>query len=520
MRRKPGDMGMYKILLVDDEFTERDGMKFLIKKFKLPLIVAEAENGRKALEYIRKNNVDILLTDVRMPYMDGLELSGEVAKYSPDTVIIIFSAYSEFEYAKKACEVNAVNYLLKPIEIEEFEQVMTKVIHLCDERSKRLAMQENLKLAEKKYLLYQMFQSKTYKPEYALRLKAFDINLDYRYNICISIETVKNYFEMHEDELEEHLTPFLKQDFELISLCPNQAYLLLYSYNTLNEDYVTRIAQKLYSFITQEGHTQASVIIGKAFYGSNDFLKRVLALEELRGQFFNDTFGIQQETQLKLTPAGENLRKDWFMQQEAILEAVKAKNLVLVRSQISSFIGLLEQNHSVSALYSKYILVDIIKAVFSQYGVYNQTVLFQATDQIMKCVSLKDMENLLYSYLDEMQRREEETREDQSTPVTEIKKIISNEYMADLSLEDIAGRICLAPGYVSYIFKQETGQNLIKYLTDYRMEKAEEMLRRDNRKITDIAKACGYQNQSYFNKLFKNYYAMTPKQYREKLYEK
>lgn len=83
---------MFNILLVDDEFTERDGMKFLIEKFRLPLNVAEAENGKKALEYILRHQVDILLTDVRMPYMDGLELAREVSRRSPDTVIIIFSA--------------------------------------------------------------------------------------------------------------------------------------------------------------------------------------------------------------------------------------------------------------------------------------------------------------------------------------------------------------------------------------------------------------------------------------------
>ena len=97
-----------KILLVDDERTEREGIRFLIEKFQFELEVAEAANGKLAMEYLQKyQDVDILLTDVKMPYMDGLQLAKYAKENRPDVIIIIFSAYSEFDYAKKACEVSA-----------------------------------------------------------------------------------------------------------------------------------------------------------------------------------------------------------------------------------------------------------------------------------------------------------------------------------------------------------------------------------------------------------------------------
>ena len=93
-----------KILLVDDERTEREGIRFLIEKFQFELEVAEAANGKLAMEYLQKyQDVDILLTDVKMPYMDGLQLAKYAKENRPDVIIIIFSAYSEFDYAKKAC---------------------------------------------------------------------------------------------------------------------------------------------------------------------------------------------------------------------------------------------------------------------------------------------------------------------------------------------------------------------------------------------------------------------------------
>ena len=105
-----------KILLVDDDSNEREGVRFLIEDKGLPLEIVEAPNGQKALEMIRRSHFDILFTDVKMPYMDGLELSSAVCKEFPSTQIIVFSAYGEFEYAKKAMEAKAVNYLLKPVE--------------------------------------------------------------------------------------------------------------------------------------------------------------------------------------------------------------------------------------------------------------------------------------------------------------------------------------------------------------------------------------------------------------------
>lgn len=106
---------MYKILIVDDESIEREGISFLIEKYKLPLEVAQATNGKTALEYMRTHPIDILLTDVKMPQMDGLELARHTFEKYPDVRILVFSAYGEFEFAKKAMAAQAVSYLLKPI---------------------------------------------------------------------------------------------------------------------------------------------------------------------------------------------------------------------------------------------------------------------------------------------------------------------------------------------------------------------------------------------------------------------
>ena len=121
-------MGKIKILLVDDEREEREGVSWLIEKYQYPLEIMQASNGKEALQWIEKTKIDILFTDVKMPIMNGLELAKKVYETKPEIKIIIFSAYGEFSYAKQALEANAVSYLLKPIEIEEFQKVMVSVI--------------------------------------------------------------------------------------------------------------------------------------------------------------------------------------------------------------------------------------------------------------------------------------------------------------------------------------------------------------------------------------------------------
>ena len=117
-----------KILLVDDEREEREGISFLIRKFRYPLEIVQAASGKEALAVLEKEKIDILFTDVKMPVMSGLELARTVRETDKDIKIIIFSAYAEFEYAKQAIEMNALRYLLKSIEIDEFKELMDDVI--------------------------------------------------------------------------------------------------------------------------------------------------------------------------------------------------------------------------------------------------------------------------------------------------------------------------------------------------------------------------------------------------------
>ena len=119
---------MYTILIVDDEKIERNGMKFLLKREAEEFQILEASNGREALGILEKQKADILLTDIKMPYMSGLELARQVSEKHPAMKMIMFSGYSDFSYAQSAIRYGVSDYILKPVDPGEFSRTIQKAV--------------------------------------------------------------------------------------------------------------------------------------------------------------------------------------------------------------------------------------------------------------------------------------------------------------------------------------------------------------------------------------------------------
>ncbi|WP_235440209.1 response regulator [Paenibacillus sp. DMB20] len=143
------------MLVVDDDKFEREGVKFLVNKFGLELEMIEADDGEAALNYITNHEVDILFTDIRMNGMDGLELAEKGRALSKTLKVIFMSAYGEFEYAQRAIDVNAIRYILKPVQTEEFLRVISQVIQLCEEEQLEQCRQERMEHAYRREIRHE-----------------------------------------------------------------------------------------------------------------------------------------------------------------------------------------------------------------------------------------------------------------------------------------------------------------------------------------------------------------------------
>ena len=144
---------MYRILIADDEKIERAGIRFLLDQMGQEFEIFEAVNGKEALEWLEQNQADILITDVKMPFVNGIELLEQATKRCPDMKKVIFSGYGEFEYARQAMRFGVEEYILKPVDPEEFKRVMEKAAADLDSEKR----EESRKAAEgsffKEYIL-------------------------------------------------------------------------------------------------------------------------------------------------------------------------------------------------------------------------------------------------------------------------------------------------------------------------------------------------------------------------------
>ncbi len=493
-------MAKYKILLVDDERSEREGVSFLIEKYGYPLEIRQAGNGKKALEYMEREAFDIVLTDVKMPVMDGLALANVVSKQYPETKIIIFSAYSEFDFAKKAMEAGVVNYLLKPVELDEFQRCIEGVLERLEKERQEQTSWEVVREA----LLLRAFSG---KPLSAAETDALQGILFAEGTACTPIlfEFEDNYVAQHDTRLQTILRQHLGT-VVFAEIAPNLAYAAVQS-GTAIEQQLERVLHALKS------EHECLIVAGTPVHTAQAFLAGLERLNTLRRDVFGYgdriLFADDSVDQRYIYARNiEEIRKEI----ERFIEHMEPENILEGCSQLCAVIL---ESESLSRIYITHLLYSIIKALFDQYPGFDNEKTLAAAGALFSEKSPKQILEIFLSsvkcILSDAARRED------SDPdfIMRIKNYIHKEYRGDLSLLDVANAVGLAPAYVSHVFKKETGKGIVEYVVEEKMKYAKTLLRDKSLKIVQVARSCGYENPSYFNKIFKAHYGMTPTQYRD-----
>ena len=508
-------MGKIKILLVDDEREEREGISWLIEKYQYPLEIMQASNGKEALQCIEKTKIDILFTDVKMPIMDGLELAKKVHDTRPEIKIIIFSAYGEFSYAKQALEANAVSYLLKPIEIEEFQKIMVSVIESVQRENEEGQRLQTAEVQNRRNLLYKIFSSAKIEQEEAEKAEQI-LNLGTGKNCRIlDIEFTENFFEEYEEIFLQFLKMYLGEKISYLEMYPNEAYVIVWDSRFLTGDELEKQLQKILRDLQVKTRSEAAVIISEVVDSAKKLEKQLVQIHKIQAELFGygnqivSTRGYYSETELYAQDAERAARQ--------MMQAIESMDIELIAKQNDQLIKVVASLDKVSKIYLQNLLYSIIKAIYDKVPKIEFEEALALAEALFRAKSLKNMIEVYQNAVDKMLSFLDGEEQDESRIIQKIKNLIEKEYAKDISLNYVAENVNLTPAYVSYIFKKETGQTLVKYVTDIKMMKARKMLEEGTMKIVQVAKTCGYENQSYFNRLFKNYYGVTPKQLREKL---
>ncbi|MCQ2499238.1 MAG: response regulator [Lachnospiraceae bacterium] len=533
---------MLKVFLVEDEFVVREGIKKNIDWAGHGYdFCGEAQDGELAFPMIQKLKPDIVITDIKMPFMDGLELSRMIKKDMPSTEIIILSGFQDFEYAKEGIKIGVAQYLTKPIKgddlLKEVDLIAKKIEEKQVEESVLLKYQEEMEennLRDKKALFDNLVSGGHGMQKLMEEAEELEMDLTAMWYSIILLKVRS----MHHNQQDEYSSSQI-QIAERLSEIIDSSKVLIFDRDLEGEAFILKAdseeeltliknsfignAEKLlkeYEYVTYFGGIGSNVNrlsqLPESFEkASRAYAHRYLVSENIFLSYediANDK--IIRDDDFDIT----NVNVSQFDKRK-ILEFLRSGSPEEVPFFVDEFIKGLGNGALNSLMFRQYIAMDVY---FSVLG------FLQALEYEKDLVSAPDIRSDdqdavsgIKKYIEETVKKALELRDTKATSthaelINDAIKYIEDNYADDeLSLNSLASYVNLSPNHLSMIFSQQTGQSFIKYLTDYRMNKAKEFLKCTGKRSSEIGLEVGYKDPHYFSYIFKKTQGMTPTQFRD-----
>lgn len=488
---------MITILIADDEKLERNGIKFLLRE--KDVCILEASNGKEACAILQKQPVDMLFSDIKMPYMNGLELAREARGLQPEIEIILFSGYNDFSYAKEALHYGVLDYVLKPVDPAEFHKVYETVKEKVEKKKKEKKQSSK----EKEYgLKYELSQFLYYGVSNKDKIVQFETDC---YGKMVLIATEDDMFQRDEELFIHQLKNYLSVDVFYMNLTENEALLLF------KESYLDSkvLGEKIYHYFKNKYNVDCYLAMSNRIDSWESMPEVFWKLEELLAQqFYQPTCHIFYDGMEERTIQEEEIDEQELIKQ--IGEDIKNRDVLHLQKQFSSLTAKYKAKPQVSQIYIKFVFSNIIKAIYDEIKKDDLKELADKVDLLYRCKRLQEVIDVTKEAITELEKYVQEKRQGFREEIAMIKSYIYHHYAENLTIEELASKVYLSPGYASALFKEETGVNLNRFIREVRMKKAKELLETTNKKISQVAVSVGFSNQSYFCRSFREYFGCTP----------
>ena len=500
---------MMNILIADDEKIEREGIRYLLSLEKGERRIFEAANGKQAMQILRTENIDMILTDIKMPVMDGLELARRAKELFPEIRIVIFSGYNDFTFAQEAIRYGVTDYILKPVDPDNFHEIIEKAEKNMRERQ----AEENREIRRQNFLQQYFLQNYLYSGKKEILEKAGEfVDLDKwnGWHCAILIETDTAFFDTAEENFPGELQKELRRVFFYLNLNERQSLLL---FQDVYCDYLL-VANHLYTFLKRNYMVRIYLSVSRKFDGCECLPEILGQLEQqMEEKFYHPEKHIFscEEEELKMV-AGE-VQDSQLMQM--ISEDISRKDTEQLWKHFECLKEKYSSNTQFSARYIKFVFSNVIQELFQENQFADEHRLEQEIDRLYSCGNIMDILKVTEDNIREYEKFLERSMSESRNEVAAVKNYIYQHYGEDLNLEMLAEKVYLSSGYLSFIFKKETGMNLNRFIKVFRMEKAGEFLRDTNMKVAQISEKVGFANVSYFCRSFREYYGCSPESYRK-----
>ena len=534
-------MNLYRIILVDDEEEVRKGIIRKIDWEALGFqVVGDAENGQDAFEKIEQLEPDVVMTDIRMPYMDGLTLTSWIRQKYPSVKVLIFSGFDDFEYAQQAIKLNVTEYILKPVNVEELTRILNRVRENLDQEIEQRRDVDRLRESYLSSLpiLRELFLNDMVRgnmPAENIRQKLEEYKID-----ILGAEKWLTAVINVENEASEESGLTLHQEKELIPI----------SVKSLLEDNLKDYC-RFTAFNSAVGVTLIAAVDGEREQTSLIDLLGDVCKEIRRILQVTVTIGIGYfSRELKQLPAAYQSAVDALGYREIVgtgktiyindMEPVSRGKLQLETRDEADLIAVVKfgTREKIEAAAKNFAArMEGARVHMRQLQVYQMSII----NCLIRLMQQQDLELGAMFGTDEMygkviygnmkpeefasvitevgcRMNEAMNRERDKTAkkvILEAKQYILDHYQdPELSVDVMCRQLHMSPAYFSTVFKRETGQTYIAYLTEVRLDKAVELLNTTDDKTYVIAQKVGYQEQNYFSYVFKKRFGISPTKFR------
>lgn len=540
---------MLKILIVDDEEIILSGISKKIKRLTPQFdIIGCAGTAAEALEIVKKQHPDIVITDIKLPGIDGLEFIEMAQKICSNTEYIIISAYEDFHYAQKAISLGVADYLIKPVNNDRLLNILSKlenkISHELEEREKMLSYERKAKSGEihikNKYLNDLINENNMEICNQIINtLSTFETNFIYGNftAITIAVKTFDraNAISSHKD------IPLLKLSminmseetlsgmgnviaFENLAINKHIVVIINHKLEVLNGvSYIDTLCENLLSRINKFLGVDVAIGIGRSYKSISKI--SVSYTESLTACMQTILLGNYKALNIASIPEVDKINFIFTEEDERLLQLFinsgeynKAYKLIDQAFVKIKRTNLSYQNIKILWMQMELMLSRILKEAGGTWNnVFNKNIL--SSKQLSSSTSLNEFIDCIKAsvfsvsdYINNLRKS------DGKKGIDEIKEYINKYYYTNVNLNQLSEKYYLNSCYLSQLFKQETGSNFIDYLTNVRLEKAKNLLLDTNLKIYQVSEMLGYNSFRYFSDLFSKMVGCTPSKFRESNY--
>jgi two-component system, response regulator YesN len=530
---------MYRILIADDEGIMLFSLQTMIQKnMGDECEVYTAKTGRAVVDMVDNIRPDIIFMDIQMPGMNGIEAMQTIRKTNKTVLFIVITAYNKFDYAKEAIEIGVFDFMTKPVNKDNFLNVIKRAITQVDaERKNQMA---NLRIREKLdtvvpilesgFINYLLLQGGGSESTYYNYKELLELEEESSYVILIQFgESFENGIltnpvgmSMRAQKFYPVLRHIVKDFFQcqVGAVMANKVIVMVPGNNegVEYEERIQTISQARNLLHALEGQIDAKFRIG---------IGGRYRMEQLN-QSYQEAFRALQEGEGRVVHVGDMpLRGEYEGEypednEQLLLQMIIKGDIEAAREQATIFFDWMVDNYPDYMDSVRLKVLELImraeKDAFWNGGI-NYSFLYRNDylSEIQNCSSYDEIRNWWLNKITDLTKHMANRKKNQSESIVAKAVSYMNEYYKkDISLDDVSREVNINPYYFSKRFKEETGVNFIDYLTGIRIKKAKELLEDPNLSIKEICTRAGYSDPNYFSRIFKKIENVTPSEYREK----